>query len=123
MPRFALVFTVLWYAGRGSQTLIPPPDPLHETSLVTVPVLPRVSVVPPTASTAGLYAGEVSVAQPPSTGGRAVVLPVWLTFLNVGGAGSANVVSNFARSAAIVGSSYAETIAIVWPVPVPVRPR
>jgi hypothetical protein len=37
---------------------MPPPDPLHADSLVTLPSPASVNVVPPTATTNGSYAGH-----------------------------------------------------------------
>ena len=51
-----------------------------------------------------------------------LVPPFWSTLRNDGGAGSPNAWLNTARSRATFGASYAVTIAIVWPAPVPVRP-
>src|SRR3954452_24779787 len=52
-----------------------------------------------------------------------LVPPVALTLRNDGGAGNPKVLLNVARSALAEGASYADTIAIVWPLPVPVSPR
>jgi hypothetical protein len=64
----------------------------------------------------------VSRAHVPSTRGSRLP-PVWLTTRSDGGAASPNVRLNTARSAARSGASYAETMAMVSPAPVPVSPR
>src|SRR6266576_3389967 len=63
----------------------------------------------------------LSRAHPASTVGY-FVEPVWLTFLNDGGAGRPNVELKKARSLAAFGLSKALTIAIVCRAPVPLRP-